>query len=145
MQWIQIRTLALAAAVGLASGMAAYPAGAEEEQPRIDCENASSTVEMNYCGEQEYLKADAELNRVYQQIVKGIDEQEDVEGDRRKQWKEALKAAQKAWIDFKEKDCGELTYLEWYGGTGAASASYGCLIQKTEARTKELKERYEAQ
>ena len=122
---------------------AGVPAQAEEDQPKIDCENASSTVEMNFCGEQEYLKVDAELNRVYQEIVKGIDSHDDVEADRLKTWKDTLKAAQKAWIDFKEKDCGELIYLEWYGGTGAASASYGCLIQKTETRIKELKERYE--
>ena len=124
---------------------AGVPAQAEEDQPKIDCENASSTVEMNFCGEQEYLKVDAELNRVYQEIVKGIDSHDDVEADRLKTWKDTLKAAQKAWIDFKEKDCGELIYLEWYGGTGAASASYGCLIQKTETRIKELKERYEVQ
>lgn len=133
----------------IAAAIAVLVAGAgalaEETEPKIDCENASSTVEMNYCGEQEYLKADAELNRVYQEIVKGIDSQDDVEADRRKTWKDTLKTAQKAWIDFKDKDCGELIYLEWYGGTGAASASYGCLIQKTETRIKELKERYEVQ
>lgn len=141
----QIRKLTLAAALGLVSGLAVLPAGAEEEQPSIDCENASTTVEMNYCGEQEYLKVDAELNRVYQEIYKGIDSHDDVEAERIKGWKDALKAAQRAWVDFKEKDCGELIGYEWYGGTGAGSASYGCLIQKTETRIKELKERYEVQ
>ena len=140
-QW---RILPIVAAVaGLLAGATALTA--EEDEPKIDCENASSTVEMNYCGEQAYMKVDAELNRVYQEIVKGIDTHDDMEADRLKTWKDTLKAAQKAWIAFKEKDCGELIYLEWYGGTGAASASYGCLIQKTETRIKELKERYEVQ
>ena len=143
MRWRQSSGLSVAAVAALL--LAGAAASAEDTEPKIDFENASSTVEMNYCGEQAYMKADAELNRVYQEIVKGIDSQDDVEGDRRKSWKETLKAAQKAWIDFKEKDCGELIYLEWYGGTGAASASYGCMIQKTETRTKELKERYEVQ
>lgn len=127
----------LAAIVGLA-----HPAAANEN---IDCENASSTVEMNYCSEQEYNKVDAELNRVYQQIVAGIDTHDDVEADRLKAWKEALKSAQRAWVAYKEKDCGELIGYEWYGGTGATSASLGCMIQKTETRIKELKERYEVQ
>lgn len=135
----------LPAAAALAVLISAAPGRAEETEPAIDCNNASSTVEMNYCGEQAYMKADDELNRVYQQIVKGIDAQDDADADRRKQWKDTLKAAQKAWIDFKEKDCNELIYLEWGGGTGAASASYGCMLSKTEARIKELKERYEVQ
>jgi uncharacterized protein YecT (DUF1311 family) len=143
MRFGQWRSLPFVAVVAML--FAGVPAQAEEDEPKIDCENASSTVEMNYCGEQAYTKVDAELNRVYQEIVKGIDSHDDVEADRLKTWKDTLKAAQKAWIAFKEKDCGELIYLEWYGGTGAASASHGCLIQKTETRIKELKERYEVQ
>lgn len=100
---------------------------------------------MNYCSEQEYNKVDAELNRVYQQVLAGIDTHDDVEAERMKAWKDALKAAQRAWVAFKEKDCGELIGYEWYGGTGSTSASLGCMIQKTETRIKELKERYEVQ
>lgn len=141
--WLRhMRSLPLALGLALLLSRTAW---ADDTEPKIDCDNASSTVEMNYCGEQAYMKADAELNRVYQQIVKSVDSQDDGSGEGGKSWKESLKSAQKAWIDFKEKDCGELIYLEWYGGTGAASASYGCLIQKTETRIKELKERYEVQ
>lgn len=129
--------------VGVAlSGVWSSAALATED---IDCENASSTVEMNYCSEQEYNKVDAELNRVYQKVMAGIDTHDDVEAERIKAWKDALKAAQRAWVAFKEKDCGELIGYEWYGGTGSTSASLGCMIQKTETRMKELKERYEVQ
>ncbi len=123
-------------------GVTSSAASATED---IDCANASSTVEMNYCSEQEYNKVDAELNRVYQQVLAGIDTHDDVEAERMKAWKDALKAAQRAWVAFKEKDCGELIGYEWYGGTGSTSASLGCMIQKTETRIKELKERYEVQ
>jgi uncharacterized protein YecT (DUF1311 family) len=32
----------------------------------------------------------------------------------------------------------------WTGGTGATAEILGCMTEKTEARTKELKARYEA-
>lgn len=130
-------TATIAAALGLAG-----PAPATED---IDCDNASSTVEMNYCGEQDYNKSDAELNTLYRSILDGLDEQENANGESVDKWRGALKAAQRAWIDFKEKDCGELIGYEWGGGTGAGPAMYGCLIQKTKTRIQELKDRYQPQ
>ena len=132
-------------AIMVVAGGALASAGSAAATEDIDCDNASSTVEMNFCSEQEYNKVDAELNRVYQEVLTGIDTHDDVEAGRLKAWKEALKTAQRAWVDFKEKDCGELIGYEWYGGTGATSASLGCMIQKTGARIKELKERYEVE
>ena len=36
-------------------------------------------------------------------------------------WKETIVAAQKAWVTFKESDCGAVEY-EWWGGSGAGIA-----------------------
>jgi uncharacterized protein YecT (DUF1311 family) len=138
---MQSRLGTVLGAVAIVLSMAG-PAKATED---IDCENASTTVEMNYCGEQEYLKADAELNRVYKAILDGIDSQAADSGTDAGAWKDALKAAQRAWVDFKEKDCGDLIGYEWGGGTGAGPAAYGCLIQKTKMRVQELKDRYQSQ
>jgi uncharacterized protein YecT (DUF1311 family) len=110
----------------------------------IDCNNATSTIEMNYCGEQEYLKADAELNSLYKTIVDGLDSRAGDSGSDVGAWKDALKAAQRAWVDFKQKDCGELIGYEWGGGTGAGPATYGCLVEKTKTRIRELKDRYQS-
>ena len=44
--------------------VAAAPAGAQED---LDCENAVAQVELNICADQDYQKADAELNKVWKE------------------------------------------------------------------------------
>lgn len=59
-----------------------------------DCEEAVSTAEMHTCANALYKAADVELNRVYRQLVSQL-------SDKRR---EKLKAAQKAWIGFRDKN-----------------------------------------
>ena len=117
------------------------PAAALAQDQNDPCAEAESTVEINQCLREVYESADAELNRVYRAVMTHIDEADHVPADKRREWKDKLRAAQRDWIAFKEKDC-EIVYYEWWMGSGANAASLGCLISKTETRTNELKERY---
>ena len=58
-----------------------------------DCGDAESTAEMRTCANELYEAADAELNRVYRQLASQL-------SDKRR---EKLKAAQQAWIAFRDK------------------------------------------
>jgi len=65
-----------------------------KRQPKSPCGNALNQTDMNQCFCDEYRKSDAELNRVYQQLLKA--NQDDPVRT------EKVKAAQRAWITFRD-------------------------------------------
>ncbi len=130
-----VPTTALIAAICLAAGSAR--AIGEDE-----C-NLSSNVEISQCLSELLKQEDAELNRVYKLAMASIDKADYVPDAERGNWKTTLQKAQRAWIAFKEADCGELILFEWWGGTGAGIASMACTIDQTRSRYRDLKSRYE--
>jgi uncharacterized protein YecT (DUF1311 family) len=109
-----------------------------------DCENAMTTQDLNACAGIEFEAADKELNAVYERAIKSIPEMaiDDPPFDA-KSWEAALRASQRAWLAFRDAECEEHVRMFWTGGTGATVDIIGCKTEKTEARTKELKDRYE--
>lgn len=132
--------LRLAAVMAFAL-MAAAPVRAE---PKIDCDNAMSTVEMNECAGRDYERADAELNRVYKEALAAIPEMAvDEPRFNAKSWEAALRASQRAWIAYRDAECDEHVPMSWSGGTGTTVAVISCKTGLTEERTKALKEHYQ--
>jgi uncharacterized protein YecT (DUF1311 family) len=115
-----------------------------QSDPPLDCENALSTMDMNACAAKDFDKADAALNAVYQKALASIPEMavEDPQFNT-KTWEEALRASQRAWVAFRDAECENHVAMFWTGGSGATVDILGCKSEKTEARTKELKDRYE--
>jgi uncharacterized protein YecT (DUF1311 family) len=106
------------------------------------CDDATSNVEIGNCVQAAYQKADKELNAIWPKVLAYIDGQGDyMPPDAQKKWKATLIAAQKAWVSFKEQDCGAVQY-EWWGGSGAGIAETTCLYGHTAARVEDLKSRY---
>jgi uncharacterized protein YecT (DUF1311 family) len=106
----------------------AQPAATPEATPAIDCQNANSTVEINYCAELSYQKADVALNQAYSQL------QASLSGDR----KAKLTAAEQAWIEYRDKNC-KFEVRSAIGGTGYSAFLNGCLETMTQARIQDLK------
>jgi uncharacterized protein YecT (DUF1311 family) len=125
-------------AIVTATVLFAAPASALEPD---ECE-LPSKVEISACMSALYKQADAELNAVYKRAMASIDEADYMDAEERDKWKTSLRDAQRAWLTFKEYDCGELIYFEWWGGTGAGTASLECQIDATRLRTSNLKSRY---
>lgn len=118
------------------------PAAGDDD--KIDCDNALTTYEMNICAGRAYEAADAKLNAVYKQALAAIPEM--AIGEKpfdAKSWEAALRASQRAWIAFRDAECEGHVAMFWTGGSGATVDIIGCKTEKTEARTKELSERYE--
>ncbi|HML43701.1 MAG TPA: DUF1311 domain-containing protein [Hyphomicrobium zavarzinii] len=116
-------------------------AAASEE--KIDCNDASSTVEMNFCAQKDFDAADAQLNAVYQKVLAHIGESDLEKPYDRASWEEAMRASQRAWVAFRDADCKGAVPMEWSGGTGTTVAVVGCMTTLTEARTKDLASRYD--
>lgn len=90
--------------------------------------HAQTQSDMNQSANADYKKADAALNKAYRNVFNKLDATQ----------KADLKAAQNAWIKFRDLDC---TFQSGgaAGGSIQAMVVAGCLTDKTIARTKELK------
>ena len=104
---------------------------------RVNCNDPSSTYEMNVCAEKDFKAADAKLNTTYKKAMRQVEDRDLGKPYDAKSWKGALRQSQRA--------CKNLGAQEWSGGTGTTVAALGCMTQKTMQRTRELNERYEAQ
>ncbi|MCJ2095231.1 DUF1311 domain-containing protein [Methylobacterium sp. J-072] len=62
--------------------------------------------------------------------------------DSKAAWKTQFMAAQRAWIAFRDADCGDLTFSEWNNGSGITAALYACKSDKTVQRTDDILSRY---
>lgn len=97
---------------------------------------------LNACIFDHYEAADAELNRVWRQVLDTIRPSDFMPAEAAREWRNRLTAAQRAWVTFKEEDCNGAVAYEWYGGSGANAAVGACLYEKTVARTADLRARY---
>lgn len=118
--------------------MLASSAIAEEAGP---CDDAQTTVEIGKCVRKADDTANAELHAVWKQVMATFKAKDYMSAKEQKAWKDSLLASQRAWVEFKEKDCEAVGY-EWWGGTGASNAVVFCWLDHTTARTKDLKARY---
>jgi len=94
----------------------------------INCNNAMSQSEMNICADQEFRAADAKLNAAYARLMA-------VAGD--EGFKTKLRAAQRAWISFRDGECTYET-ADNEGGSIHPMVYAGCQARLTKERTKAL-------
>lgn len=92
---------------------------------------AQSQQEMNQQAAADAAKADKELNQVYKEVLAAQVDEEAVK---------LLKAAQKAWLAFRDAEARHAED-DARGGSMAPLLYYGRLCQLTEERTKQLKEK----
>jgi len=135
-----MRRLILAGAFVAGLGSGPWLAQAQEE-PQVDCENAMAQSEMNFCANKDYEAADKELNAAYKKTMAAMKETDTELGEINANYVgavEALKKAQRAWIDYRDGQC-ELAGFEARGGSMEPMLVSGCLADLTKKRTEELK------
>lgn len=116
--------------------------GARAGDPPIDCENANTTVEMNFCGDKAFAAADKALNVAYRSALAAVKQRVLEPPYDARHYEEALRASQRAWVAFRDADCRDLVAQEWSGGTGTTSAVLSCMTSLTEERTKDIRGRF---
>jgi uncharacterized protein YecT (DUF1311 family) len=127
--------------LALAATPALPPAARAQGGAAAQCAEQGSTYEQSACLERALRAADRELNDVYRQVLATIDADRDVDAARRSAWRASMVRAQRAWIAFRDADCGELTGHEWHGGTGTGPATLACLLDRTAQRSQDLRRR----
>jgi uncharacterized protein YecT (DUF1311 family) len=125
----------------MAGLMALAPLAQAQEERQVDCENAMTQSDMNFCANKDYEAADAELNTVYKTTMTAMQKTDKELGEIDPNYVgavEALKKAQRAWIGYRDGQC-ELAGFEARGGSMEPMLVSGCLADLTKKRTAELK------
>ena len=123
----------LAPSLALSLFLLATPIAAQD----VDCANATAQVELTYCAEQDWMDADADLNAAYKAAM-ALMKQIDADLPQDEQGAAAnLKAAQRAWISFRDAACAAEGYL-MHGGSAEPMVIYGCRAGLTKVRAADL-------
>ncbi|NOT39044.1 MAG: DUF1311 domain-containing protein [Alphaproteobacteria bacterium] len=128
------RTLLLANVVALNAQAAPVP----------NCRDPMSNAEMKMCAEQDWKKAEAELDAAYGKALAEARETyrstRNMPGQQNMPDSEAmLRDAQRAWVTFRNANC-KYQYQIYWGGSHAGLAYLRCMADTTKARLKELRQ-----
>lgn len=122
-------------ALALMAGAAAVQA---QDAADVDCTDAQTQQDMNACAEQDWMDADADLNTAYGE-AKAIMQLYDEDLPKSEKGAEAnLRAAQRAWVTFRDAACAAEGYA-MHGGSAEPLLIYGCRARLTQQRAAELR------
>ncbi len=127
--------VALAAALAAGAGSASAQVSDKQIQARytpaynkcMASPDGQSTLGMMQCMQAETERQDVKLNAAYRKAMTGLTPEET----------EHLKAAQRAWIAFRDADCASLWDPDHWGTISKVTASQ-CTLDRTIARTIDL-------
>ena len=94
----------------------------------VDCSKAMTQMDMDFCAGKNFQASDKKLNDTYRDVMTAL-------GDKNYQAK--LKAAQRAWIAYRDTEC-TFEVAENEGGSIYPMVYSLCETKLTDARTKEL-------
>ncbi|WP_075289567.1 lysozyme inhibitor LprI family protein [Pararhizobium arenae] len=114
-------------------------ARAHEDEPKVDCANAMTQMEINICASRDYEAADKELNAQWAKTRKVMVDWDAELEEQNKGAVDSLMKAQRAWIEYRDGQCDAVGYSVW-GGTMYPAVVAGCLADLTRKRTEELKD-----
>ena len=96
---------------------------------------------MNRCAALDFERADAELNRLWRDVIAGARESDlelDRDFDRRPTNEETLRQAQRAWVAFRDAHCAWEGFEEARGGSMEAMIYQSCRARLTRERIAQL-------
>jgi uncharacterized protein YecT (DUF1311 family) len=94
-----------------------------------DCSSALTQADMNRCASRDFLRADAALNKVYDELRRAMSEDADRQS--------LLTKAQRAWLALRDAECDFRT-AESRGGSIYPLLVQQCRTELTVRRTGEL-------
>jgi uncharacterized protein YecT (DUF1311 family) len=122
--------------IGIALTQAPTPLQASEADP---CYLQQNTLEINTCLSKTYESTDRKLNQAYQKLLRSLSPA--AASDTSTNYplvRQQLVAAQLSWISYRDQDCrAKLTLFA--AGSIRAAEYLGCLVERTEQRTRELR------
>ena len=125
-----VQTLLLILFCGLTISAQEVAAAAQDQVTRENpCEGSGTQFELNRCAARARDRADAELNKVYRELMQDAGTAERVK----------LRSAQLAWIKFRDTHC-DYESVGNKGGSIYPMVYSFCLAKVTNARVKQLQD-----
>ena len=130
------------------------PAAGQQNPKAVDpqraCNGAKNQMELNQCAGEQFHKADTHLNTLYGKVLEIMQKDLSEAQDRKDtdlikhhhQAIEKLKAAERAWIQYRDLHC-EAASHQYEGGSIRPMVWGFCMSQTTLDRIEELKSAYE--
>ena len=106
---------------------------------KADCADAKTQLELNVCASQDYKAADAALNAAYKKAMASMKDTDSYLPKGEKNAADALLAAQRAWIDYRDKACEAETF-QVKGGSMEPMIYAECMTRITRERSAALDE-----
>ena len=103
----------------------------------VDCNEASTQIDMTFCAEQDWNTADAALNQAYKAamaVMKDVDANLPASDQGAADY---LRQAQRDWISFRDNACAAEGYM-MHLGSAEPMVIYGCRARLTVQRTEDL-------
>lgn len=110
--------------------------------PCMETPDGGSTLGMSNCVNQETAAWDILLNEVWPEVMaqaRATDEEHAEFGTGATDVAEQLLTAQRAWLAFRDAQCG-YEYAFWSAGTIRSNMYAGCMLDMTAKRTLELRD-----
>ena len=130
----------------LALAMQASTPELDAQAREFNCNDPQNQMEMNNCARIDFERADLALNAAYQTAIAAA-QANDRElramgdnGDTRPGYEAVLRAAQRAWVTFRDQHCTWVGYEDARGGTMEPMSYNGCRTQVTRQRIEQLRE-----
>jgi uncharacterized protein YecT (DUF1311 family) len=126
------------------------PAQLDREYRANNCADPQNQAEMNICAGIDFQRADNDLNAAYRTAIAEAQARdrerspEERENDSRPGYEAVLRAAQRAWVTYREQHCTWQGYNDARGGSMEAMVYNGCRALFTRARIRELRGEAEA-
>lgn len=102
------------------------------------CNNIQQSGEVHRCSKKLLDVSDAELNLVYKRLLASIDKNYLFHIKEKNEYIQMIKFSQRAWIDFRDKNCAVRSYQIEVGTQAYESSLYACKDIMTQERIKEL-------
>jgi uncharacterized protein YecT (DUF1311 family) len=105
------------------------------------CSDPQTQMDMNFCAEIDFERADAELNAAWREAIAAAragDREIDRRSDQRPTEEAKMREAQRAWLIFRDAQCTVEGY-EARGGTMEPMVYGGCRARLTRERTAQLR------
>lgn len=124
----------LALVLGL---MTAASGGAGAQEQGDPCASASANVAIGACYARELTNTNNAIEARLRERLAEVDRNANVPAAEREKWKRAIRAAQQAFVTYRQNECATQSFEMW-GGSGAAIAEAKCAYDMGQERLRQI-------